>query len=199
MEFGMPEILALWLWPAAPRPNAFILCNEGLALVISMRPSVDKSMWLIVLARGRTLFADMLADAPLPLLATEFLRTLLLPPEFAVPLTLSLLPPRGRDDAGLVMCSFCWWRSRRSRRAKHLVHSGHSNGFSFVCERSWRFKCSSLAKDLLHVPQTCGRGLSVLGGGNCAVPFWGLGLSLLVTVTVFPVDLLGWSIRCQET
>lgn len=132
----------------------------------------------MVLARGRTLLAAMLEDVTLPLLATEFLRTLLLALEAAAPLTLSLLPARGRDDAGLVMCNFCWWRSKRSRRAKHLVHSGHSNGFSFVCERSWRFKCSSRAKDLVHVAQTCGRGLSVFGGGNCAAP-WGLGLSLL--------------------
>jgi hypothetical protein len=172
-------MLALWLCPDAPKPSAFILFKEGCALVMSMRPSVDRSMWLIVLARGRTLLAAMLEDAPLPLLATEFFRTLLLLPEAAAPLTLSLLPARGREDAGLVMCNFCWWRSNRSRRAKHLVHSGHSKGFSFVCDRSCRFRCSSLANDLLQVPQTCGRGLSVLGGGNCATPLWGLGLSLL--------------------
>lgn len=74
--------------------------------------------------------------------------------------------------------SFCWCRSRRSLRAKHLVHSWHSKGFSLVCDRSCRFRCSSLAKERPQVPQTCGLGLSVLGGGNwpfetpfCAAPF----------------------------
>lgn len=175
-------MLALWLWPVAPRPKAFILLNDGFALVMSIRPSVDRSIWLIVWARGRTLLAAIPFDAALPLLATEFLRALLVPPVAGAPLTLSLRPARGREDAGFVMCSFCWWRKRRSRRAKHLVHSGHSKGFSFVCERSWRFRCSSLANDLLHVPQTCGRGLSVLGGGNCAVPFCGLALSLAMAL-----------------
>lgn len=66
----------------------------------------------------------------------------------------------------VVWWSFCWWRSRRSRRAKHLVHSGHSNGFSLVWDRSCRFKCSSRAKERWQVAQTCGRGLSVFGGGK---------------------------------
>ena len=43
---------------------------------------------------------------------------------------------RGLDDGVVVICSFCWCRSNRSRRAKHLAHSGHSKGFSFVCDRS---------------------------------------------------------------
>jgi len=37
----------------------------------------------------------------------EFLRTLLLVPGTVAPVTLSLLPARGLDDAGLVACSFC--------------------------------------------------------------------------------------------
>lgn len=66
-------------------------------------------MWLMVLARGRTVL-DPTPDAVpllLLLLATEFLRTLLLPPGTVAPLTLSLLPVRGREDVGLVICSFC--------------------------------------------------------------------------------------------
>lgn len=43
---------------------------------------------------------------------------------------------RGRDDGVDFWCSFCWCRRSRSRRAKHLAHSGHSNGFSLVWERS---------------------------------------------------------------
>lgn len=145
-----------------------------------MSPREERSIWLIVFARGRTLFAPTPPELPAPLLATEFLRTLLLP-ETEAPLTLSLLPARGREDVGFVMCNFCWCRNSRSRLAKHLVHSGHSNGFSLVCDRSCRFRCSSLANDLVHVAQTCGRGLSVFGGGNWADPFW-LGLPLPLDV-----------------
>lgn len=73
---------------------------------------------------------------------------------------------RGRDDGVVVICSFCWWRRSRSRRAKQRVHSEHSNGFSFVCERSWRLRCSSRANERVQVAQMCGRGLSVFGGGK---------------------------------
>jgi hypothetical protein len=73
---------------------------------------------------------------------------------------------RGLEEGVVVICSFCWCRRRRSRRAKHLAHSGHSKGFSFVWERSCRFRCSSRANARSQVPQTCGLGLSVLGGGK---------------------------------
>jgi len=53
----------------------------------------------------------------------------------------------GRDEGVVVWWSFCWCRKRRSRRAKHLVHSGHANGFSLVCDLSCRLRCSSLAND----------------------------------------------------
>jgi len=86
-----------------PRPRAFIRPTDGLAISIS--PRDERSMWLIVFARGRTLFAltPPLFAAPF---AIEFFRTLLLPDTDAPP-TLSLRPARGREDAGLVMCSFC--------------------------------------------------------------------------------------------
>lgn len=110
-----------------------------------------------------------------PPLAIEFLRTL--PPDTAL-LTLSRRPLRGREEVLPMACSFCWCRRSRSRRAKHRVHSWHSNGFSLVCDRSCLFKCSSLAKERPQVPQTCGLGLSVLGGGSwpleapfCEAPF----------------------------
>ena len=83
----------------------------------------------------------------------EFLRTRLAGVPEAAPV-LSRRPFLGRDDGVEVIRNFCWWRSRRSRRAKHLEHSGHSKGFSLVCERSWRFRCSSRANERLHVVQT---------------------------------------------
>lgn len=102
----------------------------------------------------------------------EFFRTLFVAVEAAP--VLSLLPFLGRDDGVAVMCSFCWCLRRRSRRAKQRAQSGHSKGFSFVWERSWRFKCSSRAKDRPQVVQTWGRGLSDLGGGAFAFDdaFW---------------------------
>lgn len=135
-------------------------------------PKDERSRWLIVfrLALG----CIGLRPFRLPL-AIEFLRTL---PFDTALLTLSLRPLRGREDVLPMACSFCWCRRSRSRRAKHRVHSWHSNGFSFVCDRSCLFRCSSLAKERPQVPQTCGLGLSVLGGGNwpleapfCAAPF----------------------------
>lgn len=97
-------------------------------------------------------------------LGIEFLRTLPVAVEVAEPV-LSLRepgPPLGRPTPeGPAMWSFCWWRRSRSRRAKHRLHSGHSNGFSLVWERSWRLRCSRRANDLWQVPQTWGRGFSV--------------------------------------
>jgi hypothetical protein len=104
------------------------------------------------------------AAAPGP--ATLFFRTR--PAPGVAPLALSRRL-RGRDDGVVVWCSFCWCRNNRSRRAKHREHSGHSNGFSLVCDRSWRFRCSSRANERWHVPQMCGRGLSVFGGGKLVV------------------------------
>ena len=125
----------------------------------------------MVLALGLACAAPMPPEPPTLLLAIEFLRTRAFVDE--APLTLSRRAFRGRDEVVFVMCNFCWCRSSRSLLAKHLVHSGHSNGFSLVCDRSCLFRCSSRAKDLPQVPQTCGRGLSVFGGGNCPfeVPF----------------------------
>lgn len=87
-------------------------------------PRVPASIWLKVFARGL-----VLAEAAF---ATEFFRTR--PP--VTPAALSLRPPRGLEEGVVVECSFCWCRSSRSRLAKHLVHSGHSKGFSFVCDLS---------------------------------------------------------------
>jgi hypothetical protein len=95
----------------------------------------------------------------------EFLRTLLAPAPAGAPEVLSRRPFRGREDGVEVMCSFCWCRSNRSRRAKQRAQSGHSKGFSLVWERSWRFRCSNRANERPQVVQTCGLGLSVLGGG----------------------------------
>lgn len=61
----------------------------------------------MVLALGRTLLDPTPGAAPLLLLATEFLRTLVFPLVAVPPLTLSLLPARGREEVGLVMCNFC--------------------------------------------------------------------------------------------
>ena len=106
-----------------------------------------------------------MAAGPPMLPATEFLR--ILPELFGgSPVVLSLRPVRGREEVAPCWCSFCWWRSSRSRRAKQRVHCGHSKGFSLVCERSWRFRCSRRANERWQVPQTCGRGLSVFGGGR---------------------------------
>lgn len=84
-------------------------------------------------------------------------------------MVLSRRAVRGRDEAAPCWWSFCWCRSSRSRRAKHRAHWGHSKGFSFVCERSWRLRCSSRAKERVQVVQMCGRGLSVLGRGKVVV------------------------------
>jgi len=50
-----------------------------------------------------------------------------------------------------------------------------------VCERSCRFRCSRRAKERWQVAQTCGRGLSVFGGGKLAGAF-------VLTVIVDAVD-----------
>lgn len=117
-------------------------------------PRLEVSTWLSVFARGRI--------AVELVLTMEFLRTR----PFAIPVVLSLRALRGLDDGVVVEWSFCWCRNSRSLRAKHRVQDGHSKGFSFVCDRSCRFKCSRRANDLMQVVQTCGLGLSVLGGGN---------------------------------
>lgn len=94
--------------------------------------------------------------------AMEFLRTLAL----VTPAALSRRPFLGREEGVVVECNFCWWRNNKSLLAKHRVHDWHSNGFSFVWERSWRLRCSSRANDRVHVAHTCGLGLSVFGGGK---------------------------------
>lgn len=100
--------------------------------------------------------------AAAPFAETEFFRI------FAVVAVLLALSRRfrGREEGVVAMCSFCWCLNNRSRRAKHLVHSGHSNGFSLVWDRSCLFRCSSRANDLWQVPHMCGLGLSVFGGGK---------------------------------
>jgi hypothetical protein len=119
----------------------------------------------MVLARGR-IPPPRPAGPPTPF-DTEFLRTR---PEAlgGRPVVLSLRALRGRELVAPCWCSFCWCRNSRSRRAKHRAHWGHSNGFSLVCERSWRFRCSRRANDRVQVVQMCGRGLSVLGCGKVA-------------------------------
>lgn len=99
------------------------------------------------------------------LLAMEFFLTRLAPAPGGAAPVLSRRAFLGREDGVVVMWSFCWCRSKRSRRAKHRAQSGHSNGFSLVWERSWRFKCSNRANERPQVVQTWGLGLSVLGGG----------------------------------
>lgn len=113
-------------------------------------------------------------------MAVEDLRTRF--PPVAVPV-LSRRPCFGRDDGGAVMCNFCWCLRRRSRRAKQRLQLGHPKGFSLVWDRSWRFKCSNLANDRPQVVQTCGRGLSVLGGGIA-------GLGWLLSLVLFTLLLL---------
>ena len=110
---------------------------------------------------------------PEVLFAIEFLRTLVEPPGAAL-LVLSRLAPLCLDGGKAVKCSFCWCLKSKSRRAKHRVHSGQAKGFSFVWERSCRFKCSRRAKDRPQVAQTWGLGLSVFGGGKLGFMFWPL-------------------------
>ncbi len=161
---GSPARLGCRLWVcgiprAADAFAAAINCMEA------------PSIWLIVFARGR-IAAPAVAFTP----ATLLFRARLWPWPWPWVTLLALSRRfRGLEDGVVDWCSFCWWRSSRSRRAKHLVHSGHSNGFSLVWERSWRFKCSNRAKDRRQVVQTCGRGLSVFGGGK-------LGGALVFTV-----------------
>jgi hypothetical protein len=123
-------------------------------------------MWLMVFARGLMV---PLPDPRLPTLPdTEFLRTRAA--ELGgKPVVLSRRALRGRVVVAPCWCSFCWCRNSKSRRAKHLVHCGHSKGFSLVCDRSWRFRCSRRANDRVQVVQTWGLGLSVLGGGKLVV------------------------------
>jgi len=165
------------MWPPPPPLPKDALCDAKRLL------RALGSMWLIVFARGLMLDVPAAAIPPVTLLAIEFLRTL---PETVggIPVVLSLRPLRGLVDVAPCWCSFCWCRNSRSRRAKHLVHCGHSNGFSFVCDLSCRFRCSSLANDRLHVPQTCGLGLSVFGGGKrAAVVCGGSGLAVWTEAT----------------
>lgn len=121
----------------------------------------------MVFARG-LMIPPPIPPGPLRALDTEFLRTRLVVLG-GKPVVLSRRAVRGRDEAAPCWWSFCWCRSSRSRRAKHRAHWGHSKGFSFVCERSWRLRCSSRAKERVQVVQMCGRGLSVLGRGKVVV------------------------------
>lgn len=121
------------------------------------------------------------------MLAIEFLRTLFVAALGGIPVVLSRRPFRGLEDAAPAWCSFCWCRNKRSRLAKHLVHCGHSKGFSFVWERSCRFRCSSLANERPQVPHTCGLGLSVLGGGKVA-----LGAGCEESALALGGDAVGW-------
>src|SRR5204863_85018 len=133
-------------WSAA-RLGSWLKWDEFAAANI---PRVAPSTWLIVLALGRTNGTPGAPEPPPILLATDDFRTLPGPLPLTL-LVLSRLPALGLDDGVLDMWSFCWCLNSRSRRAKHLVHSGHSKGFSFVWERSWRFRCSNLANDLEQV------------------------------------------------
>lgn len=117
----------------------------------------------MVFARGLTVPPPILPEDPAVPLAADDLRAF--DEDVDMPLVLSLREALARPDGAPVKWSFCWWRSKRSRRAKHLVHSGHSKGFSLVCDRSWRLRCSSLANDLAHAPHTCGLGLSAFKAG----------------------------------
>ena len=132
-----------------------------------INPRDPRSRWPSVFARG----LPPAAPVAIPALAIE---PFLTRPPLTGPLVLSRLLFLGRLEGLFVKCSFCWCRRSRSRRAKHLLHSWHSNGFSLVCERSCLLRCSNLANERPQVPQTCGRGLSVFGGGNlaCALGGW---------------------------
>lgn len=131
---------------------------------------MEPSTWLIVFALGRIVLIPVVPEV---LFAIEFLRTLVEPPGAAL-LVLSRLAPLCLDGGNAVKCSFCWCLKSKSRLAKHRVHSGQAKGFSFVWERSCRFKCSRRAKDRPHVAQTWGLGLSVFGGGKLGFMFWPL-------------------------
>ena len=134
-------------FPWRPWPRFTPPCLEADELVAASIPRVALST-LIVFARGRI----VLPAAP-PAFTVEFFRTL--PAAVAVVLlVLSRLPFLGREEGVVVIWSFCWWRNRRSRLAKHLVHSGHSNGFSFVWDLSCLLRCSSLANERPQVPHT---------------------------------------------
>jgi hypothetical protein len=122
-----------------------------------------------VFARGLMPMATPMAT-PATLPDTEFLRTR------AVELGGRPAALSRRALRGLAEVAFCWWsfwacRSNRSRRANDRAHCWHSNGFSLVCERSCRFRCSRRANARWHSWQTCGRGLSVFGGGKDGTGF----------------------------
>ena len=157
---GNPIRLGWRLWVGGIR--------ETWALAAAIICMAAPSTWLMVFALGlmEAALVPAAAAAAAPGPATLFFRTR--PAPGVAPLALSRRL-RGRDDGVVVWCSFCWCRKSRSRRAKHREHSGHSNGFSLVCDRSWRFRCSSRANERWHVPQMCGRGLSVFGGGKLVV------------------------------
>ena len=94
--------------------------------------SIWTSTWLIVFALGLIeAFAAAAAAAFVPAMLF-FLARLWTGAALAV-LSRRL---RGREEGVVVWCSFCWCRRRRSRRAKHLEHSGQANGFSLVWDRS---------------------------------------------------------------
>lgn len=67
--------------------------------------------------------------------------------------------------------SFCWCLNTKSLLAKQRPQAAHWNGFSLVWLLSCLFKCSSLAKALVHVVHTWGLGLSVL----MMADFFGIG------------------------
>lgn len=71
-------------------------------------------------------------------------------------------------------CNFWACLNNKSRRENSRSHTPHTKGFSWVWDRSWRFKCSCLAKALVQVLHTYNRGFP-----DGVVPFrvktWGTG------------------------
>ena len=169
-------LVELAILPKVEESMCAIVFALGRALIVAAPPSPVLTREVVAVLAAATAAATaaavaevageamQVAETEVLVLGIEFLRTLPVAVEVAEPV-LSLRepgPPLGRPTPeGPAMWSFCWWRRSRSRRAKHRLHSGHSNGFSLVWERSWRLRCSRRANDLWQVPQTWGRGFSV--------------------------------------
>lgn len=135
------------LWAAVPRAAAEAFPDANICMAAP-------STWVMLFNLGHMQAAAELAPAVTA--AALSLRTLRWPDATRV------ADSRWWQDRDgvVVWCSFCWWRRSRSRRLKQRAHSGHSKGFSWVCVRSCRFRCSRRAKERWQAAQTCGRVLS---------------------------------------
>lgn len=88
----------------------------------------------------------------------------------------------------LALWTVRWCLTSKSCREKQLEHRGHSNGFSLVWERSWRFRCSRRANDREHERQVRNLGLRTFLGRASARPV--LSFSVFCLLLAMVVDLV---------